>query len=220
MAWKKFHWFFQFSGAGRHTMSATTKIMVLGVIGRWWVTLRLHLHYIIITLRYMLRSEWERSDRTFLVPLLLIMVAVLLSTLRGISKPALISDKLLILLIRTRLRPFGKLRMSFSSWCSLFRHWCVWNTLIIRKFLLKIINRRETSLGVFLYHEKRDTKSALAPRRARPPGPPKTPFLGLPKSRPSPLQKCAKKCVFGRKSVHFWPFCAQFCTKMTSFLRT
>jgi hypothetical protein len=25
----------------------------------------------------------------------------------------------------------------------------------------------------------------------------KTPILGLPKSRPSPLQKCAKKCVFG-----------------------
>src|SRR6478752_5666531 len=52
------------------------------------------------------------------------------------------------------------------------------------------------------------------------PGPPKTPFLGLPKSRPSPLQKCAKNGVFGRKSVHFRSICAQFCTKMTSFLRT
>src|SRR6478752_1590943 len=52
------------------------------------------------------------------------------------------------------------------------------------------------------------------------PGPPKTPILGLPKSRPSPLQKCAKNGVFGRKNVHFWSICAQFCTKMTSFLRT
>src|SRR6478752_8168428 len=52
------------------------------------------------------------------------------------------------------------------------------------------------------------------------PGTRKTPFLGLPKSRPSPLQKCAKNGVFGRKSVHFRSICAQFCTKMTSFLRT
>jgi hypothetical protein len=29
------------------------------------------------------------------------------------------------------------------------------------------------------------------------PGTRKTPKFGLPKSRPSPLQKCAKKCVFG-----------------------
>jgi hypothetical protein len=52
------------------------------------------------------------------------------------------------------------------------------------------------------------------------PTPPKMAVFGLPKSRPSPLQKCAKNGVFGRKSVHFRPFCAQFCTKMTSFLRT
>ena len=30
MAEKKFSWFFQFSGAGRHAMSATTKMMILG----------------------------------------------------------------------------------------------------------------------------------------------------------------------------------------------
>jgi hypothetical protein len=79
---------------------------------------------------------------------------------------------------------------------------------------------RETTLGVFLYHEKRDTKSVLRPRAratARTRKPPKNP---LPKSRPSPLQKCAKNGVFGRKSVHFRSICAQFCTKMTSFLRT
>jgi hypothetical protein len=33
MAEKKFSCFFQFSGAGRHAMSATTKIMILGVLG-------------------------------------------------------------------------------------------------------------------------------------------------------------------------------------------
>src|SRR6478735_2294502 len=65
---------------------------------------------------------------------------------------------------------------------------------------------------------KQNPSARAAP--ARRPGPPKTPKIGLTKSRPSPLQKCAKNGVFGRKSVHFRSICAQFCTKMTSFLRT
>jgi hypothetical protein len=43
----------------------------------------------------------------------------------------------------------------------------------------------------------RSEKQVLGGAARATPGPPKTPILGLPKSRPSPLQKCAKKCVFG-----------------------
>ena len=39
--------------------------------------------------------------------------------------------------------------------------------------------------------------------RAGPARTPKTPVFGLPKSRPSPLQKVHKKCISGAKSGHF-----------------
>jgi hypothetical protein len=85
------------------------------------------------------------------------------------------------------------------------------------------VHLRSRSLGSVGLTPRGDFRSKIlswAGPLARPPDPPKTPFLGLPKSRPSPLQKCAKNGVFGRKSVHFRSICAQFCTKMTSFLRT
>jgi hypothetical protein len=86
-------------------------------------------------------------------------------------------------------------------------------------FLYPIRMMRNCISAIFGFRTRCENGSWAGPL-ARHSHPPKTPILGLPKSRPSPLQKCAKKCVFGRKSVHFRPFCAQFCTKMTSFLRT
>ena len=85
-----------------------------------------------------------------------------------------------------------------------------------RKFLINLIIVEKRLEGL-LYHEKRDTKSALAPRRARPLTP-KTPFLGLPKVVPPPAKMC-KNGVFGRKRCIFGQFVHNL-HKMTSFLRT
>jgi hypothetical protein len=100
---------------------------------------------------------------------------------------------------------------------------CVWNTLTCRKnfIILHLFISQCCDAAIASVGENFRSKILVLGGAARAtPETRKTPILGLPKSRPSPLQKCAKKCVFGRKSVHFWPFCAQFCTKMTSFLRT
>jgi hypothetical protein len=51
-----------------------------------------------------------------------------------------------------------------------------------------------------------ETGLHFARARRVPRGPretPKTPVFGLPKSRPSPLQKVHKKCISGAKSGHF-----------------
>jgi hypothetical protein len=100
---------------------------------------------------------------------------------------------------------------------------CVWNTLTCRKnfIILSLFTFECCDAAIATVGENFRSKIlSWAGPLARPPGTRKTPFLGLPKSRPSPLQKCAKNGVFGRKSVHFRSICAQFCTKMTSFLRT
>jgi hypothetical protein len=49
---------------------------------------------------------------------------------------------------------------------------------------------------------------------------PKTPVFGLPKSRPSPLQKTPFFALSEAKSVQFRPICARKCTFLTPFLRT
>ena len=68
---------------------------------------------------------------------------------------------------------------------------------------LLLTTSRETSLLVFFDHEKRERKSVLRPRVCATARTPKTPVFGLPKSRPSPLQKTPFFALSEAKSVHF-----------------
>jgi hypothetical protein len=68
-----------------------------------------------------------------------------------------------------------------------------------------------------------ETGLHFARARRVPRGPretPKTPVFGLPKSRPSPLQKTPFFALSEAKSVQFRPICARKCTFLTPFLRT
>src|SRR6478736_2317693 len=77
-----------------------------------------------------------------------------------------------------------------------------------------------TSPVVFFDHEKRERKRVLRPRVCATARTPKTPVFGLPKSRPSPLQKTPFFALSEAKSVQFRPICARKCTFLTPFLRT
>jgi hypothetical protein len=56
--------------------------------------------------------------------------------------------------------------------------------------------------GIF-DHEKRERKTVSRARDDATPRTPKTPVFGLPKSRPSPLQKTPFFALSEAKSVHF-----------------
>jgi hypothetical protein len=70
---------------------------------------------------------------------------------------------------------------------------------------------RETGLA---FHATKSRANATPSRT------PKTPVFGLPKSRPSPLQKTPFFALSEAKSVQFRPNCARKCTFLTPFLRT
>jgi hypothetical protein len=144
----------------------------------------------------------------------------LASTLRGIRKPRECRCDKLFELILTGLRPFGKLRMSITAHNYIFRISGVFEELYLAVILRIIYISRETSLLVFFDHEKRERKSVLRPRVCATARTPKTPVFGLPKSRPSPLQKTPFFALSEAKSVQFRPICARKCTFLTPFLRT
>jgi hypothetical protein len=81
------------------------------------------------------------------------------------------------------------------------------------------------TINVFAVEQKRGVGFANGIRNSRhrtraTPGTPKTPVFGLPKSRPSPLQKTPFFALSEAKSVQFRPICARKCTFLTPFLRT
>jgi hypothetical protein len=66
-----------------------------------------------------------------------------------------------------------------------------------------IFNYGEKRPYVFFVYEKRERKRVLRPRVCATARTPKTPVFGLPKSRPSPLQKTPFFALSEAKSVHF-----------------
>jgi hypothetical protein len=107
--------------------------------------------------------------------------------------------------------------MSFSSWCSLFRHWCVWNTLIIRKLLLIFIIGRETTCRSFCI-TRNVTQKVRSRRDGRdPPDPQKPRFWACQKVVPPPCKNVQKMGFLGEKACIFGQFVHNFAQKWPLF---
>jgi hypothetical protein len=133
---------------------------------------------------------------------------------------------------KTGLRPFGKLRMSITlpisiavaiGACKAYPH--AERKMFFFFFILTYRMKRKCFSTIFgVVGARRGARTRNFSRRdvsrAGPAGTPKTPVFGLPKSRPSPLQKTPFFALSEAKSVQFRPICARKCTFLTPFLRT